>query len=150
MQEYGAVVSGIASSCLGEDMLVESGKSNKEKGFTLLEVLIAISIFSIGILAVGTMQISAINGNASARTHTEAVTWAADRVERLMGLPYNHTDLDAANNPHPATEGEGVYNIVWNITDNVNNFKEISVTVNLAGRGGQQSISLDFIKAQDI
>lgn len=131
-------------------MLVESGKSNKEKGFTLLEVLIAISIFSIGILAVGTMQISAINGNASARMHTEAATWAADRVERLMALPYNHPDLDAANNPH-SVPPEGVYGIEWNVTDHVvNNFKEISITVNRAGRGGQQSISLNFIKAQDI
>lgn len=135
-------------------MLVGSAKSNKEKGFTLLEVLIAISIFSIGILGVASMQITAINGTASARMRTEAATWAADRVERLMVLPYNHTDLDQANNPHSATEGEGVYNIVWNITDDViNNFKEISITVTWAGRGGQQSIQsipLSFIKAQDI
>ncbi len=134
-------------------MMVGSGKSNKEKGFTLLEVLIAISIFSIGILGIASMQITAINGNASARMRTEAATWAADRAERLMALPYNHTDLDQANNPHSATEGEGVYNIVWNIRDDANNFKDISITVTWAGRGGQQSIQsipLSFIKAQDI
>ena len=34
-----------------------------KRGFTLLEVLIAVSIFSVGLLAVASMQISAIGGN---------------------------------------------------------------------------------------
>ena len=133
-------------------MLVESGKSNKEKGFTLLEVLIAISIFSIGILAVGTMQISSIGGNASARMHTEAATWAADRAERLMALPYDHADLDAANNPHAATEGDGVHNIQWNVADNtpISNTKTIRVIVTWNARGGQKSVFIDYIKADTI
>ena len=40
-------------------------------GFTLIEVLIAMAIFSIGILAVGAMQISSTNSNAGARIQTE-------------------------------------------------------------------------------
>ena len=129
-------------------MLLESGKSNKEKGFTLLEVLIAISIFAIGILGVASMQITAIGGNTSARTHTEAATWAADRVERLMALPYNHPDLDAANNPHPATEG--VYNIVWNVTDNtpITNTKTITVIVTWNTRGANRSVSMQHVIPQ--
>jgi type IV pilus assembly protein PilV len=37
-----------------------------ENGFTILEVLIAVSVLAIGILAVASMQISAIRGNAFA------------------------------------------------------------------------------------
>jgi type IV pilus assembly protein PilV len=37
---------------------------SKEQAFTLMEVLIAISIFSVGILAVASMQISAIQANS--------------------------------------------------------------------------------------
>lgn len=132
-------------------MLLESDKSNREKGFTLLEVLIAISIFSIGILAVGTMQIASIRGNTSARTHTEAATWAADRVERLMALPYNHPDLDAAaaNNPH-SVPPEGVYNISWNVTDNtpITNTKTITIIVTWNARGANRSVSMQHVIPQ--
>ncbi|MBW2641732.1 MAG: prepilin-type N-terminal cleavage/methylation domain-containing protein [Deltaproteobacteria bacterium] len=44
-------------------------KSQKDQGFTLIEVLIAISIFAVGLLAVATMQISAINVNSTACHH---------------------------------------------------------------------------------
>ena len=37
------------------------------RGFTIIEVLMAMAIFLIGFLAVGSMQISAVNGNKSAR-----------------------------------------------------------------------------------
>ena len=128
-------------------MLVETAKSNKDKGFTLLEVLIAISIFAIGILGIASMQITAIDGNASARTHTEAARWAADRLERLMALPYDHPDLDAANNPHQATEGEGVYNIEWNIADDtpITNTKTIRVIVTWNARGANRSVSMQHV-----
>jgi len=119
-------------------------KKCTDQGFTLLEVLIAMSIFAIGILGVASMQISAINGNASARMHTEAGTWAADRVERLMAVPYNHTDLDdsAASNPHQANEG--VYTIEWTVDPPVSNTKLVRVEVK---RGTETLMSLNFIKA---
>ena len=64
-----------------------------DEGFTLIEVLIAMAIFLIGFLAVGAMQISAVNSNASARMRTEASMIAAQHAERLLALPF--ADLDA-------------------------------------------------------
>ena len=37
-----------------------------QDGFTLIEVMIAVAVFAIGILSLSVMQTSAINGNASA------------------------------------------------------------------------------------
>ncbi len=115
------------------------------QGFTLLEVLIAISIFAIGILAVGSMQISAIMGNVTSRGSTEAATWAADRVEKLMALPYTGSELTAGT--HQGTEGN--YNIDWNVTDNSpsTNTKTINVIVTWTDRDVQKKINLNFIKA---
>lgn len=85
-------------------------KGHNQKGFTLLEVIVAISILTIGLLAVASMQVSAIRGNASAYGITEATSWAADQMEKLMVLPYDHanlidTDLDGTDED---SDGDGV------------------------------------------
>ena len=66
-----------------------------------MEVMIALSIFAIGILGVFSMQISAINGNANARRVTEDATRAMDKVEELLALPYTNTgDLAGVTAPN--------------------------------------------------
>ena len=68
--------------------------STYEQGFTLIEILIAITVFAIGILAVGKMQITAIQGNSRANHLTEAVTLAQSKIEELISLNYNDPLLD--------------------------------------------------------
>lgn len=62
-------------------------KASKDKGFTLLEILIAISILTVGLLAVASMQISAMRANSFAGGVTEGTTWTGDQLEKLMALP---------------------------------------------------------------
>ena len=59
---------------------------NKREGFTLLEVIVGISILTVGLLAVASMQASSIRGNSFAGGVTEGATWAADRMEKLVAL----------------------------------------------------------------
>ncbi len=66
-----------------------------EKGSTLIEVLIAVMVFAIGILAVGQMQITAINGNSLAGDLTEAVTLGQNKIEMLLNLPYTDSTVDS-------------------------------------------------------
>lgn len=65
-----------------------------QKGFTLVEVMIAVGIFAIGILAIGIMQITALRSNSSARGLTEAMGVAQAKMEELKLLPFTHPDLD--------------------------------------------------------
>ncbi len=71
-------------------------------GFTLIEVLIAMTVFSVGILAVITMQTTSVSGNARAQSISKAASLAADRMEILMNLPYNTSLLE-----DPPTSGIG-------------------------------------------
>jgi len=76
--------------------------STYEQGFTLIEILIAITVFAIGILAVGKMQITAIQGNSRANCLTTAATIAQSKIEELISLNYNDPlladgDLDGTN-----------------------------------------------------
>ena len=120
------------------------------KGFTLIEVLIVLAIFSIGILAVAAMQMTSTKGNASARRITEAVALAENRIERLLELPYDHDDLnpDPALNPHQATSGP--YEINWTVTDTdldwdgSNDSKKVDVTVNWTYKG-DRNVSIQHL-----
>lgn len=62
---------------------------HNDSGFTLIEVIIAIVILTIGILSVNAMQISSIQGNSSANLLTESSGWAQDRVEQIVGMKYD-------------------------------------------------------------
>ena len=118
------------------------------KGFTLIEVLIVMAIFSIGILAVAAMQVTSTKSNASARRMTEATALAENQIENLMQVSYDHADLNPATNPHESAQGP--YTINWNATevdldaDGTNDSKTVDVTVNW-NYGRDRSVSIQYI-----
>lgn len=93
------------------------GNTN-QSGFTMIEVLIAMALFMIGILSLSGLQATCINGNASARIQTEATAVGTQMVEQLRMLPKDHSDLDASGNPHELkSNGFQSYTIRWEITE---------------------------------
>ena len=120
----------------------QDNKRKNEKGSALLEVVVAISILAIGLLAIASMQVAAIRGNHLAGNVTEGTCFAADRLEKLLSLPYAHADLTAGAHTDPSPPGG--YTITWNVTDDspINDTKTINLTVIWATRGAQRSISM--------
>ena len=76
---------------------IRAKKREGEQGFTLLEVIIAMCILTIGILAVASMQLSAIRGNSSAIGLTEAVDIGQEKLEELIQLPLTDPQLADTN-----------------------------------------------------
>ena len=76
---------------------MQQNTCNSNYGFTLVEVMIAITILAIGILGVAMMQISAVRGNSLANGTTEAVTIAQDRMERFITAAFDDLDLNDVN-----------------------------------------------------
>ena len=56
---------------------------NRQQGFSLIEVVIALAIFSIGILAIAQLQISAVRNNTNGNLATQATMLAEAQVENL-------------------------------------------------------------------
>ena len=111
-------------------------KKTCTEGFSIIECLIALSIFTIGILAVATLVLTSIGENASARRITEATALAEARLEQLMALPYS--DIVANQ------EIQGAYTVAWEVTegDIVAETKSIMVTVSWWFRGKQRDVTV--------
>jgi prepilin-type N-terminal cleavage/methylation domain-containing protein len=68
---------------------------SEQTGFTLIETLVAIMVLTIGILALYTMQLSAIHGNSTAGQITRAATAGANQVEAIFAMDYDDlVDVD--------------------------------------------------------
>jgi prepilin-type N-terminal cleavage/methylation domain-containing protein len=131
-----------------------------EKGYTIIEVMIAIAIFSIGILAAWALQNSATRGNTVARNLTIAAACASDRLEQLIQLPYGHADLLAvAHTPAQTTDGidnnfdgeideageSGPLSITWLVTDNTPMPQTKTIRVDVTMR--QRTVSVTSYRA---
>ena len=64
----------------------EISMESPQRGFTLLEVLVAITILAVGLLAMARMQIKAVQSNSFGSQLTEATILAQDQAELLRLL----------------------------------------------------------------
>jgi prepilin-type N-terminal cleavage/methylation domain-containing protein len=122
---------------------------SKEAGFTLLELIVAIAILTIGLLAVGSMQISGIGGNRSAYLTTEAVTLAQDRLEQLLFVPFADPLLNVGvNNPDPGgtPAGYAITYDVANVGAGVANAKLVTVRVVRTEKGVSRTTTLRSVR----
>ena len=60
-------------------------KLDNQSGFTLIEALIAIAIFSIGLMAVGALQASSLMRTGDVARRTQAWALLDEQVARLKG-----------------------------------------------------------------
>lgn len=124
-----------------------------DRGYTLIEIMIAISIFAIGFLAIASLQITASKNNRTGSEITEAATIATDRMERLMVLAFDDPLLDPTANPHPPAPNntQGKYSIQWMVADTdinadgTNDSKVVSMSVSWPG-AGNKTVNINFIK----
>lgn len=124
-------------------------RHNEEAGFTLLEVIIAISILTVGLLAVASMQTAAIRGNDAAYRVTESVTWAQDRLEYLLALPYDDSALSIGTGKADPMTTPSNYTITYDVTNTpIPNTKKITVTASQQDRGATKTRRLSGIKTK--
>jgi type IV pilus assembly protein PilV len=89
------------------------------KAFSLIEVMIALVVLAIGLLALAQMQISAVRGNLFSRYLTQASYVGQDRLETLDSLPLDSAALQAGNHNDGAVTVAGiVFNRSYTVTVN--------------------------------
>lgn len=117
-------------------------------GYSIIEVMIAVLILSVGILGVMSMQVSSIRANSWARHTTESATICADQFEKMVPMSYHDVLLTPATT---TTFPQGKYTVRWDVSAEdipVNNMKTITITVSWTEAGQQRSTSHVYYKAK--
>ena len=119
--------------------------SENENGVTIIEILMAIAIVAVGILAVVAMQTASARGNATSSDSTGALILAVDQMEQLMDQAWSSAALDPANNTQQVPSGQ--YTIEWDVTNGgvFNDTKTIDMTVRWSSWGAQRFITIQQV-----
>lgn len=97
--------------------LLDRIKKTDTHGFSLLEIMVAMLILSVGLLGTAALIVGIIRGNQVSRNITIATTLANDMSEYLAGLDYN----ELPSTDTTSTEDYG------DLTDNPT-FKRVTTT----------------------
>jgi type IV pilus assembly protein PilV len=116
-------------------------------GFTLIEVMIALVIMSIGLTALAAVQISAIRGNDFSKRMTTAVSIAEARMEQIKNGSYASIIPESAIQ---VTQSNMNFTRQVAVTNNspLANTKTINVTVSWSERSKSPSVPITTIVSQ--
>ncbi len=123
-----------------------------EDGFSLLEILMAVAVFAIGVLGIAGLQVQATNKTTHSRLFTEAYTVACDQIEAIYLMPYTDANITAGTHTVGNTGPGNRYNLSYTVTDNLGptppaNTKTITVTVSI-NASSLLPVTITFTKAQ--
>ena len=126
------------------------GLTRNNRGFTLMEILIAVAIFSIGILAVAKLQLWNVKNNTTGNITTMATMLGRAQIEELKGVSDVTTLADGAdpNNPVDADGNPGgIFTRTWTVTNPLggSTTRRIDVTVSWNRQGQNRSVVLTTI-----
>ena len=119
----------------------------REKGFTLIEVLIGLIIFAIGILAVAGMHITSARGNFFSSNLMQATYVAQDRLEFLKNLSFADAQIQNGSSANGTATISGiVFNWSYNVVAN-GDVRTIHLTVTW-NDGVDHNVSFSTIRSQ--
>ncbi len=126
----------------GLTVYLHAVRENSMGAFTLLEVLVAIVILSIGLSGVAAFTGSIMNYNREANNVMSATTLAQDKLEELKNTSYS--------NVASSCDTDSIFTRTWNVTSDFPavNMKTIAVTVSWNWKSKTRNVVLKTIVAK--
>ncbi len=121
------------------------------RGFTLVEALVAMAIFALGLAALMPMVVANVRANSGAAVRTRAVSLAQEKAEEIRAMAY-----DAVLGLAPGNEAvETVFTRRWDfpavpaLVGDANDLRRIAVTVDWdLGPRGAGAVTVVTTKAR--
>lgn len=122
------------------------------RGFTLLEALISLAVFSIGILGMIVMQTTAVKSNTLAESVSENTTFALSEIEELMAADYLDDRINDSTVTYTTNKDGGKYRVAAdNLPDDaIPGAKRITVRSQFGPVENPQTIELNIFKPRVI
>ncbi len=117
----------------------------KSDGFTLIEILVALIILSVSLLALAGLMVTTTKNNSFGNHMTEAATLAQDKLEELRAIRWENISEGLNTDQQNGSTGNN-YTRDWNVATN-GSLKTISITIRWQDRANH-SIRLTSVLSQ--
>jgi type IV pilus assembly protein PilV len=119
------------------EKVIKVYRIRNNKGFTLIEIMVAIFILVVALLGVAAVTVSVINGNAFSKDITSATTLAQDKIEELKDTAYDSIVS--------GSDTSSIYTRTWTVTSPITDSKTIVVVVSWSRGGNTRNVTLRSI-----
>lgn len=110
-----------------------------QKGFTMIEILVAIFVIVVALMGILTVASMVIGGNTYSRDFTTAITLTQETLEELKN--------DGYDNVTGGTESSSIFMTTWSVTDDTPeaDMKTVTATTTWSRKGQSHTVTLRTI-----
>lgn len=126
--------------------------SRRERGATLAELMVALVVLSIGILAVAQLFPAGTGSQLQSRMTNTANYYAQEKLEQLRGIGWTDAALSAGRHPASGTESlgtSGAWQRFYEVTAMsapLGNLKRVDVTVSWNYHGTRSVTTTTYVR----
>ena len=123
-----------------------------ERGASLIELMIALVVLSLGILSLAQLFPAGSRGQLRDRMTTAATYYAQEKIEQLSSIEWNHADLSVGVHPAAGFDSLGDDRLwlrqyqVEQMTGSLNNLKKVTVTVQWDYMGARSVQAVTYLR----